>query len=278
MKISTKIPYDYRLEQSRETSPEAQEAIRNLVLMVTSLCTCGYLELRPSQASTGSLFQLAGFTLPQPSGRGTSVRNIQAFQVLQSVFLKSNSSILCGTIQDNISSIYHSDKANYFILENQNTLSQFIERIHNKPPEIQRKILELLEFVVFQLNFVPCKELISLSIFLKTHNFKEVQCSYMCLQSLLNILKHNVIFKDVYREVGMLEVLVTCLHCYADKIGENKELKQSEIQLGTLVMDALTLLLAGNLNNANVFRESGGAKCAHVLVSHVDCRQMALGK
>lgn len=28
-------------------------------------------------------------------------------------------------------------------------------------------------------------------------------------------LRHNIIFKDVYREVGMLEVFVTCLHRYA---------------------------------------------------------------
>lgn len=27
--------------------------------------------------------------------------------------------------------------------------------------------------------------------------------------------RHNNIFKDVYREVGMLEVFVTCLHRYA---------------------------------------------------------------
>lgn len=68
-----------RLENDR--SNEAQESIRNLVLMITSLCMCGYIELKPSQASTGSLFQMQGFILPQPSGRGTSVRNIQAFHV-----------------------------------------------------------------------------------------------------------------------------------------------------------------------------------------------------
>lgn len=68
---------------------------------------------------------------------GASVRNIQAFQVLQSVFLKSNSAILCCTILDAISSVYHSDNANYFILEGQHTLSQFAEKIHLKPQEIQ---------------------------------------------------------------------------------------------------------------------------------------------
>lgn len=69
----------YRLEN--EKSNEAQEAVRNLVVMVTSLCMCGYIDLKPSQASMGSLFQMPGFVLPQPSGRGTSVRNIQAFHV-----------------------------------------------------------------------------------------------------------------------------------------------------------------------------------------------------
>lgn len=57
-----------RLEQDK--SSEAGEAIRNLVLMVASLCMCGYTELRPSPASNGSLFKMMGFTLPQPQGRG----------------------------------------------------------------------------------------------------------------------------------------------------------------------------------------------------------------
>ena len=35
--------------------------------------------------------------------------------------------------------------------------------------EIQKKILELLEFVVFDLNFVPCKELISMSLLIKAN-------------------------------------------------------------------------------------------------------------
>jgi hypothetical protein len=59
-----------RLEQ--DSSAESQEAIRNLVLMVASLTMCGYKQLRPSQASMGSLFQMLGFALPEPSGRGES--------------------------------------------------------------------------------------------------------------------------------------------------------------------------------------------------------------
>ncbi|GLG99384.1 Neurobeachin [Gryllus bimaculatus] len=131
---------EFLLKLEHDSSAESQEAIRNLVLMVASLSMCGHIELRPSQASMGSLFQMLGFILPQPSGRGASVRNIQAFQVLQSVFLKSSSAALCCTILDAISSVYHSDNANYFILEAQHTLSQFAEKIHLKPQEIQTHI------------------------------------------------------------------------------------------------------------------------------------------
>ncbi|XP_019753468.2 WD repeat and FYVE domain-containing protein 3 isoform X1 [Dendroctonus ponderosae] len=277
---------EFLLKLEHEKSAEAQEAIRNSVLMITSLCMCGYIELKPSQASTGSLFLMPGFILPQPSGRGASVRNIQAFHVLQNTFLKSNSTLVCGTILDAISSIYHSDNANYFILENENTLSQFSEKIHHKPAEVQKKMFELIEFLVFTLNFVPCKELISMSIFLKSHSLNHAECSILCMKTLLNILKHNVIFKDVYREVGLLEVIVTLLSRYASflenkKIGTNKGkdyvMPPGQEKLGGMIIEAIILLLSGNISNATVLRECGGAKCVHGLVQYLDCRYSALG-
>lgn len=48
-------------------------------------------------------------------------------------------------------------------------------------------------------------------------------------------------------------------------------------RLGALIMEALTTLLAGNVQNANVFRECGGARCSHNLVPYTDCRHQALG-
>ncbi|CAH2076588.1 unnamed protein product, partial [Iphiclides podalirius] len=301
------------LEEERVSGTEAKAALRNLVLMISSLCACGFSELRPTRANT-ELFQLQGFVLPQPSTPGQAVRNVQAFQVLQSVFIKSTSAALCCTILDAISSVYHADNANYFILENQNTLSQFSERIYTKNSEIQEKFFELLEFIVFQLNFVPCKELISLSLLLKAN--KSRSCSILCMKTLLNILKHNTIFKDVYREVGMLEVFVTCLSRYAAFLKDKQILEEEkrkaegsenasngspvaperrkrlsrqeslikdpntdieEEALGSLVMEGLTALLSGNTNNCNVFRDCGGAKCVHGMVVHESCRNKALG-
>ncbi|XP_042903173.1 WD repeat and FYVE domain-containing protein 3 isoform X2 [Parasteatoda tepidariorum] len=271
-----------RLEQN--TSEEACEALRNIVLLIASLTSCGYIELKPSQASTGSLFTLPGFQIPHSTG--ASVRNLQAFQVIQSVFMKAQTPYLCSLLLDAVSTVYHSDKANYFILESQHTLSQFSEKIHTKPTEIQEKFFKLLEFIIFDLNFVPCKEFISLSILLKTQN--STTCSMLCLKSLLNILHSNSMFKDVYREVGLLEVLVTCLHRYAailkeafpdasDEQPANWEIPEEQLTLGSLVMEALTALLNSNSGNASVFRESGGARCAHNMVPYHICRQAALG-
>ncbi|XP_061381193.1 WD repeat and FYVE domain-containing protein 3 isoform X2 [Danaus plexippus] len=301
-----------KLEEERVSGTEARAALRNLVLMISSLCSCGFTELRPTRANT-ELFQLQGFVLPQPTTPGQAVRNVQAFQVLQSVFMKSNSPALCCTILDAISSVYHADNANYFILENQNTLSQFSERIYTKNAEIQEKFFELLEFIVFQLNFVPCKELISLSLLLKANRSR--RCSILCIKTLLNVLKHNAIFKDVYREVGMLEVFVTCLSRYAaflkdkqileeekskgesentpngspkaperkkrqsrqDSLIKDPNTDDEEEEAGSLVMEGLTALLNGNVNNCNVFRDCGGAKCVHGMVVYESCRNKALG-
>ncbi|KAK7077189.1 WD repeat and FYVE domain-containing protein 3 [Halocaridina rubra] len=274
---------EFLLRLEGNTVDESREALRNLVLLVSSLSYCGYIELKPSSASIGSLFHLPGFALPVPSGRGASVRNVQAFNVLQSVFLRGTTTNLCSVILDAISAVYHSDSANYFILEPQHTLSAFAEKIHTKPKEIQEKYFQLLEFVVFQLNFVPCKELISLSILLKAQH--SLSCSIICINTLLTVLKHNVVFKDVYREVGMLEVFVTCLSRYYELVKSLKEQESSvkedsvnlEERLGFLVMEALTHLLSANSQNATVFRESGGAKCSVSLVPYLECRLQALG-
>lgn len=121
-----------------------------------------------------------------------------------------------------------------------------------------------------------------MSIFLKTHSLNHVECSILCVQTLLNILKHNVIFKDVYREVGMLEVFVTCLNRYLTFLEERKlkpeyTIPSGQEKLGTLIVEALTHLLAGNPSNANVLRECGGAKCVQELVQYPECRYAALG-
>ncbi|XP_055601256.1 WD repeat and FYVE domain-containing protein 3 [Uranotaenia lowii] len=275
------VDFLIKLDQQENKTPDTEAAIRNLVLMIASLCICGYNELKLT-VSSNSMFQMQGFKMPQVSSRGTCVRNLHAFQVLQTVFLKSNNTTLCCVILDAISSVYHSDNANYFILEPQNTLSQFAEIIHLKSTVVRERFFGLLEFIVFQLNFVPCKELISVSLLIKSNC--SMECSILCMKTLLNLLRHNNLFCDVYREVGILEVLVNCLKKYKSlletELTESKpqagEEDDNNIVFGEMVLEALILLLSGNNNNATVFRDSGGSKCIHDMIRFEKCRNTAL--
>lgn len=96
----------------------------------------------------------------------------------------------------------------------------------------------------------------------------------------------------MYREVGILEVFVTCLVKYSSFLQNNAdessgvhdiELKNAqdinddpnEI-LGKLILEALAILLNASNNNANVFRDSGGAKCIHEMVKFRHGRSIIL--
>lgn len=143
---------------------------------------------------------------------GHTVRNIQAFSVLENAFLRAKTSRLASMLLDAIGNIYSAEPANYFILESQHTLSQFAERVA-KLPDSQAKYFELLEFVVFSLNYVPCKELFSVSVLLKSSTSHA--CGITAVRTLLKLSRHDAVFSDVLREVGLLEVLVNLLHKYA---------------------------------------------------------------
>jgi hypothetical protein len=69
-KLLSDICIFYFLRLELDTCTESQQALRNLLLLVGSLTTCGYLELKPNQASSGSLYQMPGFSHPQPAGKG----------------------------------------------------------------------------------------------------------------------------------------------------------------------------------------------------------------
>ncbi|KAK1892234.1 WD repeat and FYVE domain containing protein 3, partial [Dissostichus eleginoides] len=278
-----------RLEQAKED--ESKDALKDHVNLVTRLTTYGVTELKPAGLTTGAPFLLPGFVLPQPSGKGHTVRNIQAFSVLQNAFLKAKTSRLACMLLDAIGNIYSGESANYFILESQHTLSQFADRVA-KLPEAQAKYFELLEFVVFSLNYVPCKELFSVSVLLKSSTSHA--CSITAVRTLLKLSRHDPVFSDVLREVGLLEVLVNLLHKYAALLKDpatqqphnndqadckNNAVAEEQKQLAWLVMETLTVLLQGsNTTNTNaaLFREFGGARCVHNIVKYRQCREHAL--
>lgn len=81
---------------------------------------------------------------------------------------------------------------------------------------------------------------------------------------------YNNVFKDVFREVGILEVFVTCLQRYERYIASHMDDSSSpddpEEVLGKLTLEAINALLYSNNNNGKVFRECGGSKCIHDMI------------
>ncbi len=78
------FPEFNRIEYNKERKNKvlARVPCRNLVLLVASLSFCGHTELAmPAAAASSSLYQLPDFQMPLPENRGTTVRNLQAFQV-----------------------------------------------------------------------------------------------------------------------------------------------------------------------------------------------------
>ena len=73
------------------------------------------------------------------------MRNVQAFQVLEQVFIRGRTVILCQGALDGILNIYRRDPANYFILAGQQTISTFTEPLLEKRAEIFPKLFHCLK-------------------------------------------------------------------------------------------------------------------------------------
>ncbi|XP_058056243.1 WD repeat and FYVE domain-containing protein 3 [Anopheles bellator] len=262
-----------------------EKVLSTLISIIVSLCSCSYLDstqLSSWQDDSVTQRVLHGFRMPKVPSKKSCVRNVNAFQVLQTSFLRSTNDLLCCIILDAIMQIYQNDDANYFILESQNTINCFAEKIHKKNDPVQTKFFELIEFIVYSINFFPPRELITLSVLLKSNNM--IATSIKSIRTLLNILRHNSAFIDVFREVGILEVFVICMKRYKDFLEMSIDMKTLQLQadqekneatqvasdeediLGCLVLEALGQLITGNASNTAVFKSSGGSKCIYDLI------------
>ena len=54
---------------------------------------------------------------------------------------------------------------------------------------------------------------------------RSMDCSIMCMKTLLKVLDYSVVYKKVFSEVGLLEVLITCLHRFAAAVKEREALQ-----------------------------------------------------
>lgn len=100
---------------------------------------------------------------------------------------------------------------------------------------------------------------------------------------LLKLIEKNSIYKDAFRELGIFEMLVSCLQKFAALLKEkcvdpsdSIQIDNQQKELGFIIMNILTHLISHNVENSKLFRQIGGARVAHNMVPYKFCRSQAL--
>ncbi|KRX89878.1 WD repeat and FYVE domain-containing protein 3 [Trichinella pseudospiralis] len=284
---------DLVLQYENVQGQNEQDSLRNLLFLINSVISAGCDEIKLPEVQNPWKTSRT-FHMPQPLGEGRTVRNMKAFELLETVFIDSRQTYICCTILDVLYSMLTADPVNYFILESRCPLGKFLETLSSKSLKVQRKLFDLIEYVVFQLNYLPSKEFIAIGPVLKMN--KDMASIHLILGSLFKILTYSPAVKDVFREVGLLDVFITVLqNVYTSVKSENGRIiefkysfhfnfssnclaEPNEQLWDTFTLTINTLCLLVKQCNANVVlvREIGGTKTVFTMVEDDRCRPLAL--
>eukprot|EP01018_Ginkgo_biloba_P003963 Gb_31352 [translate_table: standard] len=157
----------------------------------------------------------------------TKVKDLEAVQVLQDIFLKADDIGLQLEVLDRILRIFASHLENYKLCQQLRTLPLFILNMAAFPQILQEKILKILEYAVTVVNCVPEQELLSLCCLLQQPITTGVKHSI--LSFFVKLLSFDQQYKKVLREVGVLEVLL-------DDIKQHKYISSIEQQIKSPVL------------------------------------------
>ncbi|KAG5250553.1 BEACH domain-containing protein [Salix suchowensis] len=146
-------------------------------------------QTRHSRSRTSSLDRVSDENWEKDNGK---VKDLEAVQMLQDIFLKADSALLQAEVLNRMFKIFSSHLENYKLCQELRTVPLLILNMAGFPPSLQEIILKILEYAVTVVNCVPEQELLSLCCLLQ--------------QPIASELKHT--YKKVLREVGLLEVLL----------------------------------------------------------------------
>ena len=276
------------LEETAVNDPCCLEAVRDMIFLISSLAYCGFTELFPQPKAEDDPWQDSDFIIPFPSKTGLAVRNKTAFYTLTFLFTKSKTEQLGLLVLESIMGIYRTDNANYFILKEDTSLCTLLEICESKSSSIQKRLFQIIEFLVSQFNYVPNSELFSICLLLNSG----------CLETLINSLdllikfttyKHRM--QQVYRLVGILYELIDMLKAHATQLQKEFELANEdpmllpmteeivtsdEDQYLFLLFEAIRISIENNNINGKDFRRKGGSRALIELLSFPSTRRQAL--
>jgi hypothetical protein len=195
---------DFVLQFEKTWPNEELQLYTKVSSTVAKLVYCGLLTFKPSKDLEAHPFRDPGFKLPAPVA-GTAICNLMGFEVLHRVFEQATSTNLRTGMATAIAAVFARDPVNYFIAQPKKTLEMMLRT----PAELQvrEQVFKIIEHVICTLKFVPLAELKAASEALETHDAVG-ECSHLALNAVIKFVNFNNKYGNVFREVGMLEVLI----------------------------------------------------------------------
>jgi hypothetical protein len=134
------------------------------------------------------------------------VKDMEAVQVLQDIFLEARNVKLQLEILDRLLRIFSSHVENYTLCQERRTLPLFILNMPSLPEVVQEQLLKILEYAVTVVNCNLEQELLSLCCLLQQPLPTPVKGNILLF--FMKLLSFDKQYKKVLREVGALEVLI----------------------------------------------------------------------
>ncbi|KAI4319476.1 hypothetical protein MLD38_033068 [Melastoma candidum] len=157
--------------------------------------------------------------------RDNKVKDLEAIQVLQEIFLKANNRELQEEVLNRMFKIFSSHIDNYQLCQQLRTVPLFIQNMADFPASFQEVILKILEYAVTVVNCVPEQELLSLSCLLQQPISAELK--HTTLSFFVKLLSFDQQYRKVLREVGVLSVLLDDLKHHKFLLGSEQHDRNS---------------------------------------------------
>ncbi|RRT81723.1 hypothetical protein B296_00005173 [Ensete ventricosum] len=203
----------------KDFSPEKGDAAYTMGI-VDLLLECVELSHRPGPAESAggkasrstqnkgtSYRSLTAFDRLNDEEKGNAkVKDLEAIQTLQDIFLKADNVELQAEVLNRMFKIFSCHLDNYMLCQQLRTLPLFILNMAGFPDSLQEIVLKILEYAVTVVNCIPEQELLSLCCLLQQPITASLK--HTILAFFVKLLSFDQKFKKVLREVGVLEVLL----------------------------------------------------------------------
>lgn len=117
-------------------------------------------------------------------------------------------------------------------------------------------MLRILSFVATVTNFVPFQELSSLSCLLADN--PSANTVILIYQTAAKLVNFDQRYKHIFREVGLLDMLMNVLSHEYDQLQRNtnnNELDQSKASTLAVILDCISVLIEDRDENGKILRE-----------------------